>query len=338
MTRLRTRNTSFVRLNITIFSQVQRIASWINGLVRIDTRKLSPFTTPLSFCLAASSANKLVDNASPMSNNTASFNLEKNILDETPRFDPIAQDEEDDAAERALEEALEELSRIKFLRDTSMPQAVEEDKPSPREDTINNLYDTYAEEKTAKTPRARLIAAAARTRLHSPGRVLQESPTKPTTPERVNSQRDSSTRSSPVPNVDFVPTRSQRPLTVPKEFNLSSPKIRSDRPIDRTDSLEDRRRNELEEFEERPAPRRVEARPLRSVSIKSNAPRPLTVPKPFAFHTTSRPRIQDQLDAPSPYVPLAVRVQQFQKTPARFKTRQSAFPEKVCVSKHAMRS
>jgi hypothetical protein len=257
------------------------------------------------------------DNASPMSNNTASFNLE-NLNHDTPEF----ADDDDDLAAQQLEKALEELSRVKFLNDAPV-QSEPEEYSSPKDDTINMLYDNYA---AVKTPRARLIAAAARTRLHSPGRVLQEQ-VNPSTPEKEI--RDSP-KSSPVPNVDFVPTRSQRPLTVPKEFNLSSPKPREDDP-----PIRHAAQGPVQPVV---ASRRVESRPLRNVQPqhKPGAPRPLTVPKPFTFNTTSRPRNQDFLDAPSPFVPLAVRVQQFQtKTPARFKNRTTLLEKVQSIRREA---
>ncbi|KAI9137423.1 hypothetical protein BKA69DRAFT_920618 [Paraphysoderma sedebokerense] len=88
-------------------------------------------------------------------------------------------------------------------------------------------------------------------------------------------------------------------LTVPKEFNFSKRPERK-RPLLSVKSP------------------RIKKKQRRTVRKRTNNVS-LTIPKPFNFHTTTR-RMEKESDAPpSPYVPLVLRVKQFDKTPDRFK-------------------
>lgn len=90
----------------------------------------------------------------------------------------------------------------------------------------------------------------------------------------------------------YATGRSVKPLTVPKEFNFSQrrprTKLRPEQPVAK-----------------------------KEVSHKPTRPLGITRPKPFKFHTRDKPVEADP--EKSPYVPLAERVKQFEKTPDRYK-------------------
>jgi hypothetical protein len=111
----------------------------------------------------------------------------------------------------------------------------------------------------------------------------------------------------------YVPTRSVKPLTVIKEFNFSKKRVYSG--VQPSSSQQPK---VVRFYTARTGFAEVLIFSFDQV-IASSVKRPLglTKPRPFHFHTSSK-RASTLADH-SPYVPLAERLKDFEKTPDRFK-------------------